>query len=92
MVDPATATLIATALAESAKGASQYLGSKKEKKGGKLRAQELRRETLAGLLSGAHQGATEYEAHRLERRAKGAKRRSKSLQETADVVRGALSV
>lgn len=92
MVDPGTATIIATAIAAAAKGGSDFLGSKKQKKAGKLRAKELRRETTAGLLNDANEGSAEYTTHGLKSRAKGAKRRSKQLQETSDLVRGALSI
>lgn len=92
MVDPATATFIATALATAAKGGGEYLTNKKSEKGAKKRAKETRRETQSNLLNAAMQKSAELEAGRLESRKKLGKKKAQSYQDTADLVRGALNI
>lgn len=92
MVDPGTAMLIATAVATAAKGAGDYMSGQNAEKAAKLRAKETKRETQAGLFQDALQRSAELEAHRLSSRNKLGKRRSQSLQETADLVRGAFNI
>lgn len=92
MVDPATAMLIATAVASAAKGAGDYLSGQKSSKSSKLRSKETKRETHAGLLNDALQRSAELEEQRLAGRRKLGKRRTHSLQETTDLVRGAFNV
>ena len=92
MIDPVTATLIATAVATAAKGASDYFTGQKQKKIGKMRAKETKRETLSGLVNDAMQGSAELSSHGLGSRAKMGKRRAQSGQDTADIVRGALNI
>ena len=92
MVDPGTAMLITAAIAAAAKGGGDYLASNKEKKAGKRRAKETRRETYAGLLGDELQRGSELHAHRLGSRGKIAKRKSQISQDTSDVVRGAFNI
>lgn len=91
-MDPATATLIATAIAAAAKGASDYFSGAKQKKIGKMRAKETKRETLSNLMNDAMQGSAELSSHGLSSRAKLGKRKTQSGQDTADLVRGALNI
>ena len=91
-MDPATAMLVATAVATAAKGASDYLGGQNEKKAGKRRAKETKRETHANMLHDALQRSAELEAHRLASRQKLGKARANKSNETAELVRGALSI
>ncbi len=92
MVDPATATFIATALATAAKGTGEHLSNKKSEKGSKKRAKETRRETQANLLNAAMQKGAELEAGHLESHKKLGKRKAQSFQDTSDLVRGALNI
>ncbi len=92
MVDPATAMLIATAVATAAQGAGSYLSGKKSEKGSKLRSKETKRETHAGLLQDAMQRNAELEAHRLSSRGRKGKRKAQSMQDTSDLVRGAFNI
>jgi hypothetical protein len=92
MVDPATAALIATAVAAAAKGAGDYVGNQGAKKQGKRRAKETRRETHAGLLQNELDRSAELEAHRLSTRSKLLKRKTQSMQDTSDLLRGALNI
>lgn len=92
MVEPGTAMLIASAIQAAAKAGGDYLGSKKEKKAGKRRAKETKRETYAGLLQDSLQRGAELEGHRLSGRSKLGKRKSQSMQDTADLVRGAFKL
>jgi hypothetical protein len=91
-MDPGTAMLVATAVAAAAKGAGDFFGSQKEKKAGKRRAKEMKRETHANNLNEALQRSAELEAHRLSTRQKLGKSRASKSQETADLVRGALNI
>ena len=92
VVDPGTAMLIATAVATAAKGAGDYMGNQEQKKQAKRRAKETKRETQAGLFQNALDRSAELQAHRLASRQKLGKRRSQSLQDTTDIVSGALSL
>ena len=92
MIDPATATLIATAIATAAKGASDYFSGQKQKKAGKMRAKETKRETMSGLLNDALQGSAEFQTQGLKSNARLGKRKSQSMQDTADLVRGAFNI
>ena len=92
MIDPGTAMLVATAVATAAKGAGDYFGGQSEKKAGKRRAKETKRETHANMLHDALQRSAELEAHRLASRQKMGKSRANKSQETADLVRGALNI
>lgn len=91
-MDPGTAMLIATAVGTGAKAGSDYFGAKKAKKSGKMRALELKRETLSDLLNQALQGSAELEGHGLKTRSQLARRKGQSMQETADLVRGAFNI
>lgn len=92
MVDPATATIIATAIAAAAKGGGDYLSGKKDKKAAKRRSKEMQRETAGGLFQDALQRSAELEAHRLAGKQKLGKRKAQSMQDTSDLVRGALNI
>lgn len=91
-MDPATAMLVATAVATAAKGASDFFSGQKQKKAGKMRAKETKRETLAGLMNDALQGSAELHTHGLKSRSHLGKRRAQSMQDTADLVRGAFNI
>lgn len=92
MVDPGTAMLIATAVATAAKGAGDYMSGQNAKKAAKLRAKETKRETQAGLFQDALQRSAELEAQRLGSSNRLGKRRTQSMQETADLLRGAFNI
>ena len=92
VVDPGTALLVASAVSAGAKGAGDFLSGKKSEKAAKRRAKETKRETQAGLFQDALQRSAELEAHRLSSRQKLGKRKTQSLQDTADLVRGAFSI
>jgi hypothetical protein len=91
-MDPATAMLIATAVGVGAQGAGSFFSSNNAKKAGKMRAKELKRETLASLLNDSLQGEAELTAHGLSSRSRTGKRRAQSMQDTADLVRGAFNI
>jgi hypothetical protein len=91
MVDPGTAMLIAAAVATAAKGASDASSSSNAAKQAKRRAKETKRETQAGLFQDALNRSSELEAHRLGSRQKLGKRKSQSMQDTADLVREAFN-
>lgn len=91
-MDPATIALISTALAAAAEGAGSYYNQKQAKNAAQLRGRETQRETQAGLFNEAYNRGSELEAHGMASRAKLGKRRSQSLQDTADLVRGAFSI
>lgn len=91
-MDPGTAMLIATAIASASKAGGDYLSSKKGKKASKTRAKEMKRETQSDLIHQALQRSAELQSHQLASRQKTGKRRVNSLQETSNLVRGALSI
>lgn len=91
-MDPGTAMLIATAVATAAKAGGDAMSNSNAKKSAKLRAKETKRETQAGLFQDALQRSAELEAHRLQSRNKMGKRKSQSLQDTSDLVRGAFNI
>lgn len=92
MIDPGTAMLIATAVATAAKGAGDFFSGQNAKKSAKMRAKETERETKAGLFEDALQRSAELEAHRLASRQKLGKRKSQSMQDTSDLLRGAFNL
>jgi len=92
MVEPATAILIASAIAAAAGGAGQYASSSSAKKAGKLRAKEMERETYANLLNESQNRDAEMQAHRMSSRNRLGRRRAQSMQDTSDLIRGALSI
>lgn len=92
MVDPGTAILIAAGVGTAAKGVGDYLSGRSSKKSGKIRAQELKRETQAGLFQDALQRSAELEAQRLNSSNRLGKRRTQSLQDTTDLIRGAFGI
>ncbi len=91
-IDPATATIIASAIASAAKGAGEFLSSSKQKKAAKEKSKESNRETHAGLLNGVLQRNTESQINRSRNSKKLHKRKSQSLQDTADLVREAFKL
>ena len=92
MVDPGTAMLIATAVATAAKGAGDYMSGQNAGKAAKMRAKETRRETQAGLFNDALERSAQLQEQRLAGTRKLGKRRANSMQETADLLRGAFNV
>jgi hypothetical protein len=92
MVDPGTAMLIATAVSSAAKAGGDSLSNSNANKAAKRRSKETKRETQAGLFQDALQRSAELEAHRLQSRNKMGKRKAQSLQDTADLVRGAFNI
>jgi hypothetical protein len=91
-MDPGTAMLIATAVATAAKAGGDALSNSNAKKAASRRAKETKRETQAGLMNDALQRSAELEAHGLQSRGKMGKRRAQSINDTADLVRGALRI
>ena len=91
-MDPATAMLIATAVATAAKGAGDYMSGQSSSKSAKRRSKEMRRETEAGMLQDALQRSAELSAHGIQTRSKLGKRKVQSNQETADLIRGAFRI
>ena len=92
MVDPATAMLIATAVASATKAGGDAVAGSNAKKAAKRRSKETKRETQAGLLQDALQRSAELQAHGLQSKGRLGKRRAQSMQDTAEMVRGALKV
>lgn len=92
MIDPGTAMLVATAVATAAKGAGDYFSGKGQQRAGERRAKETKRETRAGLFDEALQRSAELQAHRMKGRQRLGKRKTQSMQETSDLVRGALDI
>jgi hypothetical protein len=92
VVDPGTAMLVTTAIASAAKGAGDYMAGKNSKKAAKYRSKEMKRETQSSLLQDALQRSAELEAHRLASRSRLGKRKSQSMQETSDLLRGAFNI
>lgn len=92
MVDPATATLIASAIANSVKIGSDMLSGKKGDRQSKRKAREMQRETEADMLNEAFQRSADLEGHRLNTRKRLGKRKGQSMQETSDLMRGALNI
>jgi len=91
-MDPITGTIIATAIASAIKAGSDAYGASKQKKMGKMRAKETKRETLSGLLNDAMGGSAELHGHGLSSNARLSKRKAQSLQDTSDLVRGAFNI
>jgi hypothetical protein len=92
MIDPGTAMLLASAVSSAASGAGEAISGRKAKKAGKLRAKEMNRETYGALIQDALQRNAELEAHGLSSRSRLGKRSGQSMQETADLVRGAFNI
>lgn len=91
-MDPMTAMIVASAIAAAAKGTGDVLSNAKSEKMAKRRAKETERETQAGMLQDSLARSAELESHRLAGRQKLGKRKASSLQDTADIVRGALKI
>lgn len=91
-MDPLTIALISAGVSAAAQGAGSYYSGKKSEKAGKRRAKEMRRETEGNMFDSALQRSAELQAHRLASRQKLGKRQSQSMQDTSDLVRGALSI
>ena len=88
VIDPGTAMLIASAISAGTQAIGGALSGNKSK----MRAREMKRETRAGLLQDAQQRGAELEGHRLSSRARKGKRSAQSMQDTADLVRGAFNI
>jgi hypothetical protein len=91
-MDPGTAMIVASAIAATAQGAGKMLSNNQAEKAAKLRAKEMKRETAASLFGDALNRSAELEATRLAGRKKMGTRRAQSLQETADLLRGAFNI
>lgn len=91
-MDPGTAMLIASAIAAAAKGTGDYLGNRSQKEQAKRRAKETKRETHASLYQDALNRSAELEGQRLKGRNTIGKRKSQSMQDTADLLRGAFNI
>ena len=91
-MDPATIAIISSLISAAAGGIGGAFSNKKMKEAAKMRSKETKRETHAGLLQDALQRSAELEGHRLSSTAKLGKRRSQSMQDTADLVRGAFNI
>lgn len=92
VVDPGTAMLVSAIIGAGAAGTGGALANRKAKKASKIRSKELERETKAGLVEDALQRENEAEAHRLSSSAKKSKRGARTMQETADMIRGAFNI
>jgi hypothetical protein len=79
-------------IGQAAKAASDAFSAHQKKKAAKLGIKETKRATMAHVLEDAMKGSDELHSHGLERRAHLGKRRSKSLQDTSDLVRGSFNI
>ena len=91
-MDPATIALISAAVQAAAKAAEGAISGQNAKKQAKLKAKETERETQADLLHNSLQRDSELTAHQLAGRGKLAKRKAQSMNDTSEIVRGALSI
>lgn len=91
-MDPGTAMLVAAAIASAAQIGGQAMAGNSQAKAAKLRAKETRRETEASMLNDALQGGAELEAQRLAGNSRLGKRKAQSMQDTADLLRGAFNI
>lgn len=91
-MDPGTAMLIANAIATAVKSGGEALSTAAQKRATKKKAKEMHRETKAGLFDDALQRSAELEAQRLKGTSQLSKRKSQSMQDTADLLRGAFSI
>ena len=91
-MNPGVVMLIASAISAAAGGAQSANASANEKKAAKLRAKEMQRETMGGLLSDTSQRGAELEAQRLQGRKKLGQRKTQSHVEGSDLVRRALNI
>lgn len=91
-IDPGTALLVATAVGAAAKGTGDYLSGEQGKKAAKRRSKSYKRETHADLFQEALQRSVDLEKHRMASRQKIGKRKGQSMQDTADLVRGAFNI
>ena len=82
----AAAILAAAELANSAFNAS------KAKKASKLKAKEAHHETYADLMNNALGRSHKEEGHRMSKNLKRAKSKSKSREDTVELVRGAFNI
>lgn len=91
-MDPGTAMLIATAISTAVKAGGDAMSNSNAAKAAKRRAKETKRETQGGLLQDQLQRSAELQAHGLQSRGKMGKRRAQSMNDTAEMVRGALRI
>lgn len=91
-MEPGTAMLIASAIATAAKAGGDAMSNSKAAKAAAMRAKETKRETQAGMYNEALQRAADLEHQRLTGTRKLGKRRASSMQDTADLVRGAFNI
>jgi hypothetical protein len=92
VLDPGTAILISSAIAAGGQGIGSLVSKNKATKAAAMRIKQMKRETRAGLLEDAQQRNAELEGHRLSSRARSGKRSSQTMQNTADLVRGAFNI
>lgn len=83
---------ILLAFQAAAEGGKKYLEGRAEAAGNKRKNKQKRRETEAELFDAALDRARRLEEQRLKSGSKMSKSRSESLQDTADLLRGAFSV
>lgn len=91
-MDPATIAIISSALAAAAEGAGAYYGQKNIAEAAKRRGRETERETQAGLFNEAYNRSSDLQAHNMNSRNRLNRRRAQSMQDTADLVRGAFGI
>lgn len=92
MIDPGTAMLVASAISAAVKGAEGGIAGQAAKKQSKRNAKQAKRETYSGLLQDALGRSAELEAHRMGSSQKLGKRRTQSMLDTSELVRGAMNI
>lgn len=91
-MDPATAIIVATAIASAAQGGGAAFGASKQKKADKKASKEMKRSTYADLINDSLQRQAELEGQRYSSRANVGKRRNQALLDTAASVREAFKI
>lgn len=91
-MDPGTAMLLATAFQAGIEGGGKYLQSKAEKKVNKRKTKQKHRETTADLYDESLNRSQQTQAHKMKSGARMSKSKSNSMQDTADLVRGAFNI
>lgn len=93
MVDPATAAIVAGALAKGVGGLfSSRSNKRRAKKNAKRSAKEMKRETYADLINEALSRSAELEGHRMKSGEKLSKGKTRSLQDSSDLLREAFKI
>lgn len=91
VLDPVSIALITSAISAGTQGGIAGANNASARRAAKRKAKETKRETLADLFGSAAQTGNEMEAERLANRGRSARRRSQSLQDSSEIVRGALT-